>query len=110
MVEDTIAKIEEQLRNSRSLSEERRQELMDLVSKLRTEMAELATTHSEEAQSIARFTELSAHEATRQQRNPELIDISVKGLSSSVVGFERSHPKLVQVVNRIAYTLSSLGI
>jgi hypothetical protein len=38
------------------------------------------------------------------------MELSLKGLSSSVEGFEKSHPQLVQVVNRICTTLSNLGI
>jgi len=36
--------------------------------------------------------------------------LSLEGLSSSVEGFEKSHPKLVQIVNAISNTLSNLGI
>jgi hypothetical protein len=32
------------------------------------------------------------------------------GLSASVEGFEKSHPKLVEIVNRICTALSGLGI
>jgi hypothetical protein len=38
------------------------------------------------------------------------VEISVKGLRSSVAGFEKSHPRLAQVVNSISNTLSNLGI
>lgn len=81
-----------------------------LVGKLKTEVGELSKTHNEEAQSIASFTQISAQEAMRSQQNPELLDLSLKGLSSSVDGFEKSHPRLVQVVNSISHTLSNLGI
>jgi hypothetical protein len=110
MLSDTIAKIEENLQNSRAMPAERREELMQLLATLKAEISELSKTHTEQARSIATFAEISTHEATREQKNPELLDISVKGLSSSVAEFEQSHPQLVQVVNRIAYTLSSLGI
>jgi len=53
---------------------------------------------------------LSAHEATRGELNPQLRELSVRGLQSSVEGFEKSHPHLVEVVNRISNTLSNLGI
>jgi hypothetical protein len=39
-----------------------------------------------------------------------LRELSVRGLRSSVTGFERSHPKLVQIVNTISNTLANLGI
>lgn len=110
MTEDTLEKIEAQIRASESLSEERRQELLGLLGTLRSEIFEFSRTHNEEAKSITGFTEASAHEATRTERNPELLQLSLKNLKSSVEGFERTHPQLVQIVNSISNTLSNLGI
>ena len=110
MIDDTIAKIEARIRKANSVPEENKAELLSLFSTLKSEVAQLAQTHEEQAQSITGFTEVSAHEATREERNPELLKHSLDGLSSSVTGFEESHPKLVQIVNRICTTLSNLGI
>ncbi len=110
MIDDTISKIEARVQSHEHLDETRRRELLELVGRLKSEVDELARTHQEEAQSIARFAELSTEEAIRTRQNPELRDISIQGLNSSVTGFENSHPKLVQVVNTISHTLSNLGI
>lgn len=110
MIEDTLQQIETRLKGSESLREERRTELLNLLNTLKSEVADLSKTHSEEAQSIAGFTNLSAHEATRSEQNPELLSLSLKGLTSSVEGFETSHPQLVRIVNSISQTLSNLGI
>jgi hypothetical protein len=110
MIDDTISKIEERIKASESIKEERRKELLELLSTLKSEVGDFSRSHSEEAQSIAGFTELSAHEATRAQQNPELLNLSLQGLTSSVAGFEESHPRLVQIVNAISNTLSNLGI
>jgi hypothetical protein len=84
--------------------------LLGLLATLKSEVAGLSDTHQDQAQSIAGFTAVSAHEATRDERDPELMQLSLKGLSHSVGGFEESHPKLVQAVNSICTTLSNLGI
>ncbi|HWD91137.1 MAG TPA: DUF4404 family protein [Verrucomicrobiae bacterium] len=110
MIEDTLSHIEEKIRASDSIKDERKRELLELVGKLQSEIATLSRTHNEQAQSIAGFTQLSTHEATRAKQNPELLQLSLKGLSSSVDGFEKSHPKLVQLVNTISTMLSNLGI
>lgn len=110
MLNDTISKIEAKLQNSNSIRGEQRTELLNLLSTLKGEIASLSRTHDEQAQSIAGFAELSAHEATREEKNPELLKLSVQGLSSSVEGFENSHPQLVGLVNRICTTLSNMGI
>ena len=110
MIQDTIAKIEERLRQSGPADEAKRAELLALLASLKAEVGRLSETHAAQAQSIAGFTAVSAHEATREQRDPRLVQLSLKGLASSVEEFEASHPRLVEVVNRICTTLSNLGI
>jgi hypothetical protein len=110
MIEDTIDKIEARIQAAESVKEERRQELLQLLGTLKSEVAELSKTHEEQAQSIAGFTEVSAHEATRTERNPELLKLSLQGLGTSTREFEESHPRLVQIVNAISSSLSNLGI
>ena len=110
MIEDTIHKIEARIQAADSVKEERRRELLELLGTLKAEVAALSRTHSEQAESIAGFTEVSAREATRSEQNPHLLDLSLQGLSSSVEGIEESHPRLVQIVNAISNTLSNLGI
>ncbi len=109
MIHDTLSKIEARIGQS-GVKDDAKTELIALVGKLKSEVAELSKTHGEEAQSIAGFTQVSAHEATRGEPNPTLVKHSLDGLSASVTGFEKSHPRLVEVVNRICTTLSNLGI
>jgi predicted transcriptional regulator len=110
MIEDTIGKIEARIQGAESVKEERRQELLQLLGTLKSEVAALSKTHGEQAQSIAGFTEVSTHEAIRAERNPELLKLSLEGLGSSAREFEESHPRLVQIVNAISSTLANLGI
>jgi hypothetical protein len=110
MIEDTISKIQTRIENSGAVPEERRKELVQLLGTLKSEVAELSKTHGEQAQSITGFAELSTHEATRSEQNPHLLTLSLEGLSSSVRELEKSHPRLVQIVNAISNTLSNLGI
>jgi len=110
MIEETIGKIESKVQGAEAIPQERRQELLDLLGRLKSEVAVLSRTHGEQAESIAGFTEVSTHEATRSEQNPELLKLSLEGLTSSVGEFEESHPRLVQVVNAISNTLSNLGI
>ena len=110
MIEDTVNKIETRIRSSDSIREERREELLELLATLKSEVSGLSKTHREQAQSITGFAEISTHEATRKTQDRRLLDLSLQGLSSSVSGFEKSHPKLVQIVNSISNSLSNLGI
>ena len=110
MIKDTIGEIEAKIHGSSSISDSRKQELLRLLATLKAEVGSLAKTHDEQASSIANFAQTSAHEATREQQNPQSLELSLQGLRSSVSGFEQSHPKLVQIVNNISNTLSNLGI
>ena len=110
MIQDTINQLEAQIQNSQNLSPERRAELATLLTTLKSEVNELAKTHGEQAESIAGFARVSAHEATRSTPNQEALQHSIGGLEASVSGFEESHPRLVQIVNSICNTLSNLGI
>lgn len=110
MIENTISEIEAKIGGAESVSAERKAELLQLLGTLKAEVSALSKTHSEQADSIAGFAKVSAHEATRADQNAELRELSIKGLQSSTGGFEQSHPKLVQIVNTISKTLSDLGI
>ncbi len=70
MIEDTIGKIEARIQGADAVKEERRQELLQLLGTLKSEVAELSKTHGEQAQSIAGFTDISTHEATRDGAKP----------------------------------------
>ena len=110
MIDETVGKIEEKIRQANSISDPNKAELLELFGTLKSEVAQLAQTHGEAARSIAGFTEVSAHEATRAGKNPKLLRVSLEGLAVSVDGFEQSHPRLVEIVNRICVTLSNLGV
>jgi hypothetical protein len=110
MIRETITKIESKLQQSSAVGPESRQELLELLAQLKGEIGTLAESNARQAEAIAGHTELSTREAISTEKNPELLERSLNDLSASVQGFETSHPQLVQVVNRIATTLSNLGI
>lgn len=109
MIDETIKQLEARI-ESAGVTEERRHELRTLLKTLRAEVSNLAQTHGEQAESIAGFAQVSTYEATRSDQNPQLLKLSLEGLNSSVAGFEKSHPRLVQIVNAVSNTLSNLGI
>jgi hypothetical protein len=110
MITETIQSIEKRIEDTDCLKFKDKQELLDLLSTLETEVVSLSKTHPEQAESITGFTQVSAHEATRKQKDAQLVDLSIKGLTSSIEGFENSHENLVKIVNQIAVTLSNAGI
>ena len=110
MNESNLNEIEAKIRGAKSISEERKRELLQLLGTLKSEVGKLSQTHDEQAQSITGFAQLSAHEATRTKQNPQSLHHSLEGLRSSVEGFEKSHPQLVRIVDSISNLLANLGI
>ena len=86
MIQNTLQEIKSKLNSAKDLEAARRDELLQLLVRLETEIAE------------------------RERQNLKPLKLSVEELQTSVEGFEQSHPKLVQAVNSISNTLSSLGI
>ncbi len=110
MIKDTMARIENMINNSIHITEENKTIYLNLLKTLGEEISELSEAEKEQAVSISGFTKVSTHEAIREEQNPELMSLSIKGLKSSVDGFEVSHPNLVSIVNSICNFLSKLGI
>ena len=110
MIEDTIQRIEARIQGAEAVSGERRQELLQLLGTLKSEVATLSQTHADAASSIAGFTDVSTHEATRAQPDPRLVELSLAGLAQSAKGFEASHPRLMQAVDAVSRALANLGI
>lgn len=110
MIRDTLTKIEEKIRLVPSITDDSKTELLHLLGTLREEVEELSETESESAESITGFAQISAHEATRQEKNRQLLQLSLEGLASSVHEFETSHPKLAETVNSLCQVLANMGI
>ncbi len=110
MIQQHIEQIQNKLREASTLSDPVKAELLELLSSLHAEVNHLSETRMEDADSVTRFAAASAHEATRTEQKPELLKAALDGLNSSVAGLESTHPGLAQVVNRIAVTLSNMGI
>lgn len=90
MIEQTISKIEERLRHSRTLGPDDKAELEALLGQLRAEASGLVGQPT----------------AAAAGSTPSL----AADLGASVAGFEQSHPRLIELVNRISTTLANLGI
>lgn len=110
MIENTLAKIEKKIQKVNSITDENKTELLHLFATLKEEIAALSETEVERAESITGFAQVSTHEATRQEKNQQLLQLSLDGLASSVHEFETSHPKLAETVNSFCQILSNMGI
>ena len=110
MIEQRIEAIESTIESAGNIPHDQKAELLNLVSELKSEVKALAETHHDEASSITRFADASAHAAARSEKNPQLAVTALEGLRLSIRGLEESHPVIVRVVNRFATALSNMGI
>ena len=110
MIEETFNKIKSKIQTTSSITAGKKTELLTLLSALESEITALSEARSEHAESIAGFVERSAHEATRQDKDSELLRLSLAGLTASVKSFEASHPRLVSDINYISIILANMGI
>jgi Domain of unknown function (DUF4404) len=108
MIQESIAKIEATLSSAADLPAATRDELRTLLADLKAEVAGLDPTHGEKAQSITRSADAAFSLAG--QREEATTPAVLQDFRDSVQGFEASHPRLVQIVDRIALTLSNMGI
>ena len=110
MMEKTLLEVKKKIEEADSINEEKKKELLELLSVLQLEIETLAKTDQEHAESIVGFTQASAHESTRKEKREDLYQLSLQGLAGTIRGFESSNPRLVEIVNSICTALSNLGI
>ncbi len=110
MIESSFKKIHQQIDQATELSSEHRGELEELIKNLEQEVTILSKTRPEESQSISGFAQVSAHEAVRDTKRPDLLNHSIEGLSASVIGLETEHPQVTALVNRLCVLLHNMGI
>ena len=110
MTDKHIEKTKSAIESAGNIPADKKAELLGLLSKLKPEIAKVSQTHHEDARSIARLVEASAHEATRAERKPESIRNPLRKLKHSVETFEASHPQLAGFVTEYSALLSALGI
>ena len=110
MIDERIDKTKAVIESAENIPADKKAELLDLLSKLKPAIAKVSHTHRDDARSIARLVEASAHETIRAQKKPKQSKTLLHELKQSVENFEASHPQLSAFVNQYSALLSALGI
>ena len=110
MTDEHIEKTKSAIESAENIPADRKAELLDLLSKLKPAIAKISETHHDDAKSIARLVQASAHETIRPEKKPEHTNKLLHELKQSVENFEASHPQLSAFVNQYSAVLSALGI
>ena len=110
MTDEHIEKTKSAIASAENIPADRKAELLDLLSKLKPAIAKVSETHHEDARSIARLVEASAHETIRSEREPKQNKRLLYELKETVQNFEATHPQLATFVNQYSTVLSALGV
>jgi len=110
MKDEQIEKIHAAVESAEHIPDDKKAELLGLLSKLKPAIAKASQTHGDHAENIARLVEAPVHEVARPERKPESIENLLHELNYSVEKFEASHPQLVALVTEYSAFLSALGI
>src|SRR5690242_17342468 len=95
---ETASRIEQIVEKIGLSESDKKDQLLQLLAKLKSEIEILSRSHSEQAESIVGFLGTATHEATRADKSPALQKLSQQALLSSAMSFEASHPRLVETV------------
>src|SRR5256886_15822009 len=100
MTDEHIEKTKSAIESAENIPADRKAELLDLLSKLKPAIAKVSETHHEDARSIARLVEASAHETIRPEKKPEHTNILMHELKQIGQNFEATHPRLAASGNQ----------
>jgi len=110
MTDERIQKIKSAVEAADHISPEKKAEFLAVLAKLKPAIAEVAQTSEEEAESISRFVEASAHHVANKTERPESVEKALHKLKQTVEKFEASHPQLTAFVTEYSAVLSGMGI
>jgi hypothetical protein len=110
MISGRFARLEDTLRNDSTIPEATRVELLQLLADLKAEVAPLVDTHEDTAHAIAGSAEAAVTTSMQERNDPALTAGTVASLKASVRAFEGTHPRLVEIVDQLALTLTNLGL
>ena len=105
-----IEAIEKKIQEASQVDAKSKEDLLDLMSDLKNELAHLKKSHANSAHDIADKTQTSTEQILDKDSQKEQLQKDIDGLQLSVEEFEVSHPKLVQIINRLCMMLSDIGI
>ena len=105
-----IEAIEEKIKKTSQIDAKVKEDLLDLMRSLKTELSGLKELHPATADNIADKTQVSAEKILNADNKKDDLQENIDGLQGTVEEFEVSHPKLVGLVNRLCMMLSDIGI
>ncbi len=112
MFTEKITSIEKKIEQTPAIDQPAKDELLELLDNLNEELSKLEdnSTNMGHSQEIVGKASRFAEQAIADPGATQEIEQSINELKGSVADFEASHPKLVQIINRVCVMLSDIGI
>ena len=79
MLKKTIDTIEEKIQHVDSMKDDTKTELLNLLSTLKEEIGDSLKPRVKKRKVSPDLRQISTHEAIRQEKNPDLLNLSLKG-------------------------------
>jgi mevalonate kinase len=105
-----IENLEKKIESTSQIDAKIKEDLLDLMRSLKTELSDLKNINPDTAHDIAEKTQVSAEKILSSDNKKNELQENIDSLQGTVEEFEVSHPKLVQIVNRLCMMLSDIGI
>jgi hypothetical protein len=92
------------------LDEAARREVLTALDELGKALGPAIRAQPEEVRSLSHFAEAVAHEATRPEPSRSIVESGLEGLGHAAERLEQRYPTIVEAAQRLAETLSQIGI
>ena len=110
MRHDSLEHLRDKITHNSALSKASKQDILSHIEQLQKQLDSLSEMNPEEADTIAAFAALKAHETLKKDPNQDLVDTTSNGLTLALRSFKTSHPLLSDALDIIFRTLSRLGV
>ena len=81
-----------------------------MLNKLDKELQLIDKDDAHKVCSVMGFANVVTYESLRDDPDPNLISLSLQGLQHAIEAFERSHPKLYELIQAICIRLTGMGV
>jgi tRNA C32,U32 (ribose-2'-O)-methylase TrmJ len=107
-IKSKLDNVKQTVHNAPSLASETQAELEKLVSELEEALKPVAEARPEDADRVADMTAMVVKEATRQQPNKSILNVSLEGLKEAANAVAAIAPAVIGVATKIANVVAGM--
>jgi hypothetical protein len=108
-IKSTLDRVFQNVQNAPAIGDDKRQELANLVSELREELAKIPDVRADDADRVAQTAGLVISEATKAKPNRGFLAITAQGLKEAAQAVADIAPPVLAVAAKVAAFVAGLG-